>query len=92
VDVLFIGPLDLSVSLGFPKQFDHPTVRAAFAKVVNAARKAGKIPGLILSKEDEIERAVAEGFSFLCCSSDGALVTSGMRRIAGAFKKYKKQG
>jgi 4-hydroxy-2-oxoheptanedioate aldolase len=92
VDVLFIGPLDLSVSLGVPKQFSHPTVRAAFAKVVNAARKAEKIPGLILSKEEEIEQAVADGFSFLCCSSDGALVTSGMRRIAGAFKKYKKKG
>ena len=90
VDVLFIGPLDLSVSLGVPKQFDHPTVRAAYAKVVNAARRAGKIPGLILSKEDEIERAVSDGFSFLCVGSDGALVTTGMRRIASAFKKYKK--
>jgi 2-keto-3-deoxy-L-rhamnonate aldolase RhmA len=90
VDVLFVGPLDLSVSLGVPKQFHHPDVRAAFAKVVGACRKAGKIAGLILSKEEEIERAVADGFSFLALGSDGALVAVGMRRIAGAFKKHKK--
>jgi len=89
VDVLFIGPLDLSVSLGVPKQFDHPTIRAAFAKVVDACRKSGKIAGLILSKEEDIERAIADGFSFLCLSSDGAMVALGMRRIAAAFNKHK---
>jgi 4-hydroxy-2-oxoheptanedioate aldolase len=90
VDVLFIGPLDLSVSLGVPKQFDHPTVRAAFAKVVEACRKAGKVAGLILSKEEDIERAINDGFTFLSLSSDGAMVTQGMRRTATAFNKHKK--
>ncbi len=89
VDVLFIGPLDLSVSLGVPKQFDHPSVRAAFAKVVSACRKSGKVAGVILSKEEEMERAIADGFSFLSFSSDGALVALGMRRIAAAFKRHK---
>jgi 2-keto-3-deoxy-L-rhamnonate aldolase RhmA len=90
VDVLFIGPLDLSVSLGVPKQFDHPSVRAAFTKVVTACRKAGKIAGLILGKEEEIERAIADGFSFLSLSSDGALVALGMRRIAAAFQRHRR--
>ena len=90
VDVLFIGPLDLSVSLGVPQQMDHPSLRGALAKVVVACRKAKKIPGLILSNENQIERAVADGFTFLCLSSDGALVASGMRQISAAFRKYRK--
>lgn len=90
VDVLFIGPLDLSVSLGVPTQVDHPSMREALAKVVAACRKAKKVPGLILSNENQIERAVADGFTFLCLSSDGAVVTNGMRQISAALRKYKK--
>ena len=39
VDVLFVGPLDLSVSLGFPRQFDHPDFSAALDKVLAAGAK-----------------------------------------------------
>lgn len=89
VDVLFIGPLDLSVSLGVPKQFNHASIGLAKAKVVSACKKAGKIAGLILSKEEEIGPAIADGFSFLAMSSDGAMVASGMRRLAHAFNQHK---
>jgi 4-hydroxy-2-oxoheptanedioate aldolase len=91
VDVLFIGPLDLSVSLGVVKQFDHPSVRSAFEAVVKACRKHGKAAGLHISREDQIEVAVKDGFSFLALASDGNLVANGMRRMATEFQKHKRQ-
>jgi 4-hydroxy-2-oxoheptanedioate aldolase len=90
VDVLFIGPLDLTVSLGVPQQPDHPLVRDAFAKVVRACRKAGKAAGLMLMGEEQIGLAVADGFTVLAVSSDGGLIVNGMRKLRAAFQPYKK--
>ena len=89
VDVLFVGPLDLSVSLGIVKQFDHPAMRSARAKVVDACRTHGKAPGILLSNESQIDQTIAEGFTFVGLGSDGAAASSGLARIAGALKKNK---
>ena len=89
VDVLFIGPLDLSVSLGVPQQLNHPLVRDAFLKVVSACQKAGKIAGLMLMREEQIGPAIADGFTFLAISSDGGVVANGMRQMCAAFKQYR---
>jgi 4-hydroxy-2-oxoheptanedioate aldolase len=87
VDVLFVGPMDLSVSLGMARQWDHPVFSAALNKVVRACRKEGKAAGTLVLGEEQIERSVAVGFSFLALSSDGALVAKGMRGVAAAFRK-----
>jgi 2-keto-3-deoxy-L-rhamnonate aldolase RhmA len=87
VDVLFVGPMDLSISLGIARQWDHPAFSAAVNRVVSACRKAGKVAGTLVLGEEQIERSVAIGFSFLALSSDGALVVKGMRQAAAAFRK-----
>lgn len=87
VDALFIGPLDLSVSLGVVKQFDHPNMRSARAKVVDACRECGKAAGILLSNENQIDETIAEGFTFVGMGSDGAAASSGLARIANALKK-----
>jgi 2-keto-3-deoxy-L-rhamnonate aldolase RhmA len=89
VDVLFVGPMDLSVSLGIIGQFDHPDFRAALSRVVNACRRCGKIAGIILSSEGEIQRAVGDGFTFIALSSDGGILVNGMRRMVGSFGNFK---
>src|SRR6185437_152013 len=42
VDVLFVGPADLSILSGVPGEFDHPRVQDAIRKVAEAAKRAGK--------------------------------------------------
>src|SRR6185312_13940772 len=46
VDLLFVGPGDLSISYGVPFQFDHPLVLKAIDKVAEAAERAGKWWGI----------------------------------------------
>lgn len=89
VDVLFIGPLDLSVSLGMVGDFEHPDFRSALQKVASAARKAGKAAGILLRGPEDLERAVSEGFTFLGIGSDGGLIAQGMPRLAAAFDQYR---
>lgn len=92
VDVLFIGPLDLSVSLGIVRQFDHADLTAARAAVVSACRKHGKAAGILITKERDIAPMVAEGFTFVGVSSDGALIAQGMRKLASAFHELDAKG
>ena len=89
VDVLFVGPLDLSVNMGIPQEFDHPRFREALAKVSDAARTNGKAAGILLNSPDQIERTVADGYTFIGLGSDGGVVASGMRRLADAFAPFR---
>jgi 2-keto-3-deoxy-L-rhamnonate aldolase RhmA len=87
-DVLFVGPMDLSVGLGIPQQWSHPDLRAALKKVVNACRKTGKTAGMILMNEDQIEQTLADGFTMLSYSSDSAVVVKGLKAVANSFRKH----
>jgi 4-hydroxy-2-oxoheptanedioate aldolase len=89
VDVLFVGPLDLSINLGIPQQFDDPRFRAALATVGEAARKHGKAAGILLGRPEQIEQTVADGFTFIGLGSDGGVLAEGMRGLAEAFEPYK---
>lgn len=88
-DVLFIGPMDLSVGFGIVGQWDHPKMRAAREKLVNACKKHGKIAGMIAGNEDQIAQSIMEGFTFVSCSSDSSLVVKGMSTIAATFRKQR---
>ena len=87
--MLFIGPLDLSVNLGVPQQFDSPTFLDAKQRVSDAARKAGKAAGILLLNPDQLAPTVEAGFTFVALGSDGGLVASGMQQNAAAFDPYR---
>jgi 4-hydroxy-2-oxoheptanedioate aldolase len=90
VDVLFVGPLDLSVNLGIPQQLDHPTFRAAVERVNRACRNRGKASGVLLFSADHIEEALDDGFSFIGLGSDGGMVAAGMKSTVQAFARYRR--
>ena len=89
VDVLFIGPLDLSISLGIPMQFDHPLFLEARKKVVKAALLAGKAPGITTPNADQLQEVIDLGFTFLAVGGDTGLIANGMRNIASAINSLK---
>jgi len=87
-DVLFVGPMDLSVGLGIAQQWSHPDLRAALSKVVNACRKFGKAAGMIAMNESHIDQVLADGFTMVACSSDSGAVVKGLQSIANSFRKH----
>jgi 4-hydroxy-2-oxoheptanedioate aldolase len=84
VDVLFVGPTDLSHSLGVPGRFDDPTYLAALDTVLAACSKHGKSPGILLYDPAVIARHVALGFRFIGLGSDGSFVSSGVKAMLAA--------
>ena len=83
VDVLFVGPSDLSVSMGIPGQMDAPELLAAFDAVIAAARE-NKISAAILASDiDRVEPLSARGFDFIAVGSDSSLLRGAARQASG---------
>ena len=79
VDVLFVGPLDLSVNLGCPGDFSQPHFVEALETVVASCRKHGKTAG-ILSKSGFEQQHKDLGFRFVALGSDSLSVVHGMQQ------------
>ena len=90
VDCLFIGPGDLSQSLGVPWEFDHPALWEAVAKTFRATRLYGKIPGMMPVGLDHAERCTVEGARLLLWGPDLALFQRAARedveQLAGRLR------
>lgn len=85
VDVLFVGPTDLSHSLGIPGRFTDPVYLEALTRVAAAAEAAGKAAGILLRDASVSARHRELGFRFIGLGSDGAFIADGARAVlAGA--------
>jgi 2-dehydro-3-deoxyglucarate aldolase/4-hydroxy-2-oxoheptanedioate aldolase len=82
VDVLFVGPRDLSHALGVPGHLDAPEYRAALARVVAAARAAGVSAGVLASGREAAEGYIEDGFGFVAVGSDSSFVAVAARAAA----------
>jgi 2-dehydro-3-deoxyglucarate aldolase/4-hydroxy-2-oxoheptanedioate aldolase len=80
VDVLFVGPSDLSAALGRPGQLDSEVYLEALDRVIDGARTAHVAAGILVGDVGDVQRHVDRGFSFVAVASDSAL----LRRAATA--------
>lgn len=86
VDVLFIGPSDLSLALGIPRQLDHPQFEAACRRVVEACTKHGKQAGILLKDRRRVQKAVADGFRFVAIGLDTSFLVAGIEEALDGVK------
>lgn len=66
VDVVFVGPVDLSQSLGFPGQRYHPSVLEASDRVFRATLAAGKACGTLTADVAHGKQQVEAGLQYIC--------------------------
>jgi 2-dehydro-3-deoxyglucarate aldolase/4-hydroxy-2-oxoheptanedioate aldolase len=78
VDVLFVGPRDLSHDLGVPGDITAPAFVAAVDKVRSAARASGKACGLLVNDGAAAAARIADGWSFVAIGSDSTLLAAAM--------------
>lgn len=86
IDVLFIGPSDLSMALGIFGQFDHALFKEALKATLHAAQKAGKAVGILLPHPDDFTKYHAMGMRLIASGADGAFVAEGARNLANKLK------
>ncbi len=78
VDVLFVGPTDLSYNMGIRDQLDHPDFVAALTKVSDAAKKHGKAAGILVQNAAMVAKCRDLGYTFMALGSDGSSVRAGL--------------
>nr|WP_268903207.1 4-hydroxy-2-oxoheptanedioate aldolase [Bordetella petrii] len=86
VDGVFVGPSDLSASMGLIGQPGHPDVQAAIADAVQRIAAAGKPSGILSLNNDDSQRYIEMGACFVAVGGDIALLTDGGRALAKRFK------
>jgi len=89
IDVLLIGPNDLSATFDVPGQCDHPDVVEAIRKVVAAGRRHGLASGTHVGSAAECRFWREEGMTFLACSSEAGMIAGG---LAAARREFGAEG
>lgn len=77
VDVLFVGPADLSHNLRIPGRFDEPVYQDALRTVVEACRRHGKSAGILVYDVAAFAPHYDLGFRFIGLGSEGSFVSAG---------------
>jgi 4-hydroxy-2-oxoheptanedioate aldolase len=86
VDGVFIGPSDLSASLGHIGNPGHEDVQSAIKQAVDTLKAAGKPAGVLTPNEEEARRYIDWGFTFVAVGIDLLLVARGADALAARFK------
>jgi 2-dehydro-3-deoxyglucarate aldolase/4-hydroxy-2-oxoheptanedioate aldolase len=88
VDVLCVGPQDLSINLGVPGQFDSPIFQETMKEIVTVATGAGIPVGMVSKDAASFKHWVEMGYRFLAVNSDGGYITQGATRDRQILKEF----
>lgn len=86
IDVLFVGPLDLSISTNLRGMFEDDKYVANLKRVAAAAKNTGKACGILLPNPKWIPLLKEIGFTFIACGSDGGYVLNSMKSTLEALR------
>jgi 4-hydroxy-2-oxoheptanedioate aldolase len=90
VDGLFIGPADLSASMGHIGNWQRPEIWQTIISAGQRIRKAGKAPGFLSAREDECRGVLEAGFQFVAVGSDVGLLARHSEALVRNYATHKK--
>ena len=83
---VFIGPADLSASMGYVGNSGHPVVQGAIEDAIARILKAGKAPGILTPDEKLAQHYIDLGAVFVAVGLDTNLL---MRHTTGLVSRFK---
>lgn len=86
VDAVFVGPADLSASMGHVGQFTHPAVMRAMDDAARRCKALGKPIGTVGGSPDVVAQYRAMGYNYLAIASDMGLLMSGAQAALRALR------
>ena len=84
IDAVFVGPMDLSGSLGLPGDVEHPTVVEAVQNVIMRAQLVDTPVGVYAPTPEAATRWIAAGAAFVALSADLAMAADGFAAVCNA--------
>lgn len=86
VDGVFIGPADLSASMGHLGDQAHPEVQDAIRDAVTRLKRLGKPAGILTGVEEQARRYIEWGYTFVAVGADIGLLARNAEALAGRFR------
>ena len=87
IDVLFIGPMDISQSLGHPGDPGHEDVQKVVHKVIDVCNSKGKSFGIFVGTPEAAQKYMELGASYIALASDLAFMRKGYQAMTAELKK-----
>lgn len=87
IDAVFVGPYDLSNSMGLVGQVNHPDVRAAIDKVRAACARATSPMGIFCSTAEQASKEIAAGVKLVAVGADISLMTNSAKLLLDAVRE-----
>lgn len=86
IDVIYIGPYDLSASMGYMGQLNHPEVLEAIEVVENVCKEKSIALGYFGPNPDAVLFFKNKGYQLLTCGTDTGFLANGAKAVIDAFK------
>lgn len=86
IDGVFIGPADLSASLGYPDNAGHPEVQRIVEESIRRIRAAGKAAGFLAVDPEMAKKCLQWGANFVAVGVDTMLYSDALDRRLAMFK------
>jgi 2-dehydro-3-deoxyglucarate aldolase/4-hydroxy-2-oxoheptanedioate aldolase len=86
IDAIFIGPYDLSASMGKMGNLTDPDVRNAIATIAECCRNAGCCVGIFVDTAETAAAFIRQGFTLIAVSTDGLYMALGAKKTLNSLK------
>jgi len=86
LDIIYAGPLDFSISMGHPGDFDHPEVAAAMEQMLTLCREHGVLFGTSASGMDKAGDLIRKGYRFFEAGDEMSMLHQGASRVVDGYR------
>ncbi len=87
IDVIFLGPWDLSQSLGVPGKTKDPRVMETMERVIQSCKRKGIVSGTFVREIEDAQQWIDLGVQYMMVSTDAGLLLKKGREWEGALRK-----
>ncbi|MCA9198096.1 MAG: aldolase [Planctomycetales bacterium] len=88
VDILMMGPADLSLQLGVPGQFEHALLRDAQHRIALAAQENHIAWGRPAGSVNQVQQLLDQGAKWICFGADIVFVKSALEKMQADLKPF----
>lgn len=87
VNAVFVGPNDLTTTMGIPNEYDHPDLISALQTIIDTANRKHVAAGCWFGARAQMERTLRQGARFVVYSNDGALFRDALTESVSQFRR-----
>jgi len=87
IDGVFIGAVDLSATMGYQGNPNHPEVQKAVIDAIQRIRAAGKTAGILSAQHDITQKYLDLGAEFVAVGVDTSVLMNSLRELLSKYKQ-----